>query len=414
MLPARIALHVLFVLLFPVFLIALPNSIAYAACTESGTFLVCEDWDSGTPPTCAPSSCTGSTACCPTGTWPWKGGPAWNGWAPQNYGSGQCGELTTTRAHSGTRSLLQKKRAGSTDTVDLRYSFSPSKVIHIRFYLYLPRATASAIGGPGQHFIFLEMMNAAECTLDFQVCGEQVGSNYYDCDIGNLLLVHSYNPEIMIANNMAPRGRRNYFYLKDHPDEWILVEWRVDLNNNTTSLWINEVQQVDNYPITFDFTSAGLVEISGFTLNTTNAFEYYIDDFVVSTSYIGPRRSGSADSTPPTTSGHSPSKNATGVPAATNISLHVLDSGDGVDRSSIAMTVNGQTVTPTITGTPADYTVFYNPPTDFSAGQTVTVTVDARDLHNPPNVMARDTYRFTIAADTTPPAAPTGVKVNVQ
>jgi hypothetical protein len=414
MLPDRIASRFGFAALPLILFVALNVYNAYAVCTEPGNFLVCEDWDAGTPPTCSPTTCSGSSACCPTGTWPWRGGPAWNGWVPQNYGTGQCGELTTARAHSAPRSLLQKKRVGSTDTVDLRYAFPDSKVIHIRFYLYLPRATATAIGGPGQHFIFLEMMNAAECTLDFQVCGEQVGSNYYDCDIGNLLLVHSYNPEIMIANNMAPRGSRKYFYLRDHPDEWILVEWRVDLNNNTTSLWINEIQQINNYPIDFSFSSAGQIEISGFTLNTSNAFEYYIDDFVVSTSYIGPRRESEVDTSAPTTSGHSPAKNATGVPANTNISLHVLDSGDGVNRSSIVMTVNGQTVTPTITGSPADYTVSYNPPVDFSPGQTVTVTLDASDLHNPPNVMPKESYSFTVAADTKPPAAPKSLRVNVQ
>ncbi|MDY6951849.1 MAG: DNRLRE domain-containing protein [Thermodesulfobacteriota bacterium] len=111
------------------------------------------------------------------------------------------------------------------------------------------------------------------------------------------------------------------------------------------------------------------------------------------------------DTAPPTTSDHDPAKDETGVTADTNVVVHVQDSGDGVDQSSIVMTVNGGTVNPTISGTPADYTVTYNPPQDFAEGQEVAVTVDARDLHAPPNVMPQDSYTFTIALapDTTDP-----------
>jgi len=256
-------------------------------------------------------------------------------------------------------------------------------------------------------------MNAAESALDFDDFGElDSQGRYWDTDERGRLTLVSYDPEVTIANNMKPRGEREYFYLDEHPDEWILVEFMMDFANDRVSLWINEIQQVNNYPMDFMNTSASLVEISGFTLDTSRAFDYFIDDFVVSTSYIGPRRESEGDTSAPTTSGHSPAKNATSVPANTNISLHVLDSGDGVNRSSIVMTVNGQTVTPTITGSPADYTVSYDPPVDFSPGQTVTVTLDASDLHNPPNVMPKESYSFTVAADTKPPAAPKSLRVN--
>jgi hypothetical protein len=112
------------------------------------------------------------------------------------------------------------------------------------------------------------------------------------------------------------------------------------------------------------------------------------------------------DNTPPATSGHSPAKGATDIPVSTNISLHVTDSGNGVSKSSILMTVNGSTVAPAITGTPADYLVAYDPPSDFGYSQTITVTIDAQDLHSPANVMPRETYTFKTMAqpDNTPPA----------
>ena len=70
------------------------------------------------------------------------------------------------------------------------------------------------------------------------------------------------------------------------------------------------------------------------------------------------------------------------------------DSGDGVDQSSIIMTVNGQTVSPTITGTSSDYTLTYDPPNPLEGD--VVVTLNAQDLAVPPNVMPQETYTFSV------------------
>ncbi|GAJ03701.1 unnamed protein product, partial [marine sediment metagenome] len=100
------------------------------------------------------------------------------------------------------------------------------------------------------------------------------------------------------------------------------------------------------------------------------------------------------DTTPPYTSGHDPAKGATGA-IDTNIVVHVLDDADGVDIDTIAMTVEGASVTPVITGTPADYTLTYDPPADFAYLQVVDVTVDASDLASLGNAMTQDAYSFT-------------------
>jgi len=60
--------------------------------------------------------------------------------------------------------------------------------------------------------------------------------------------------------------------------------------------------------------------------------------------------------------------------------VHVKDDGDGVDSSTIQMVVNGVNVSPSITGTPADYTLTYDPSADFTNGQNVFVTIQASDL----------------------------------
>jgi hypothetical protein len=67
----------------------------------------------------------------------------------------------------------------------------------------------------------------------------------------------------------------------------------------------------------------------------------------------------------PNTSGHIPAKNATDISPDTNIVVHVQDSVDGVDQSSIVMRVDGETVQPLISGSSADYTLTYDPPMDF-------------------------------------------------
>lgn len=109
------------------------------------------------------------------------------------------------------------------------------------------------------------------------------------------------------------------------------------------------------------------------------------------------------DTTPPNTSNHNPIKNATSISKDTNITLHIQDTGDGVDQSSIIMTVEGETVIPTITGTSADYTLTYNPPIDFDYDQVIDITIDAQDLASTPNVMTTESYLFTIESDPTSP-----------
>ena len=86
------------------------------------------------------------------------------------------------------------------------------------------------------------------------------------------------------------------------------------------------------------------------------------------------------DNTPPYTTGHIPAENAINIASDANIVVHVKDDGYGVDINTIVMKVNGVTVTPTITGTPADYTLTYDPVTDFTTGDSVSVTVEASDL----------------------------------
>jgi len=96
----------------------------------------------------------------------------------------------------------------------------------------------------------------------------------------------------------------------------------------------------------------------------------------------------------PQMSNESPARNATDVPRNTNISFDITDS-DGVNQSSISVSVNGNNVTSscTITVISNGFHILYDPPEDFDYRQDVTVLVTATDgLGNTTN----DSWSFKI------------------
>lgn len=120
------------------------------------------------------------------------------------------------------------------------------------------------------------------------------------------------------------------------------------------------------------------------------------------------------DTNPPVVNTRSPANLATGVLRTANISFNVVDvGGSGVALASISVTVNG---VPAVTGglfqagftgttTPITdgYAVFINPTVNFTYGATKTVVVNAYDLSPIVNIVAPDTWSFTVELDTTPP-----------
>ena len=131
------------------------------------------------------------------------------------------------------------------------------------------------------------------------------------------------------------------------------------------------------------------------------------DDVVIATTrqeveaFLGVEGGDPGDTAPPSTTGHQPAKQATNVAVGSNIRLQVQDPGTGVDLTTVRMRVNGSTVTPTITGTSASYTVVFDPPQDFPYNSVIQVELDASDLAG--NVMSTDAYSFTTVEDSQDP-----------
>ena len=113
---------------------------------------------------------------------------------------------------------------------------------------------------------------------------------------------------------------------------------------------------------------------------------------------------GAADISPPTVISRTPSSNSTNVDIFAPVSIRVKDAGVGIDAAKILMSVNGQQVTPKLSGPSNDLTVTYTPSVPYSPDTTIPVTFFACDLVN--NCMATaDTFSFTTEPpDLTPPA----------
>ena len=271
---------------------------AFAVCSEpnASQYLVCEDWDTDTPPNvnwpctrgnlnshCNPN--TPGTCCYP-----------WHGWSCTDSAASddEKSQVTTERAHSGTKSLretsqlvLGTERAGT----DIYHSISghPTSV-YIRFYVYVENFDNITAG----HFIFLNSASGAEASIDWRDCTDQ---GYRTCS-GMYMAPHSYGPEVWQANNNQPSA----FNWLNHTNEWVLVEVKFDFGNHQAEMWINGIEYLHNWSVNFDWSTIEDIIISGWrSLGTSNDQSYWIDDVVVSTSYIGPRNDSQPlpDTTPP-------------------------------------------------------------------------------------------------------------------
>lgn len=93
-----------------------------------------------------------------------------------------------------------------------------------------------------------------------------------------------------------------------------------------------------------------------------------------------------------------PANNAAGVPAQPVLQFKVTDAGVGVRRSSIALTLDGTAVTPTIAGNAAEYLVSWQPLTPLTAGRIYTAAMTAKDGAFPAH-SASASFRFKTAYD---------------
>ncbi|NUO78785.1 gliding motility-associated C-terminal domain-containing protein [candidate division KSB1 bacterium] len=102
------------------------------------------------------------------------------------------------------------------------------------------------------------------------------------------------------------------------------------------------------------------------------------------------------DVTPPFITDLQPPREATRVAPDTEISFHVRDDLAGVDSTSLRLVVDGNAVRPKLSGTPQNLLVRHRPAQPFVKGQSVSVSIAARDLSSPPNAMPTEQYIFHV------------------
>jgi hypothetical protein len=252
-----------------------------------------------------------------------------------------------------------------------------------------------------------------ESRIDFSVASNSVNS-FNDIDIST----------ITFENNLfAPKNRStNVLRIEDRNmtiDQWLANNYSEKVFNATS---VSDLHKSgSNYKINSSFSVSSTHNLGNGGIGTNHP---YLSGVTIP-SYIGPADPNNdgwidgvlamnaawfktqtgdddpswvghnnGDSGKPVIAGHFPAKNCTGFFKDSEIKLNIQDNEEGVDRSSIVMTVNGQTVTPTITGTAENYTLTFKHDGSFEPGK-VTVSIQAQDLNSSPNIVTEE-YSFTI------------------
>ncbi|HRN67044.1 MAG TPA: DUF1349 domain-containing protein [Promineifilum sp.] len=109
------------------------------------------------------------------------------------------------------------------------------------------------------------------------------------------------------------------------------------------------------------------------------------------------------DTVPPNILGRSPAPNSTDVDIFSPVTVRVGDSGVGVDKDSIIMSVNNVPVTPVMSGPSNNLSLTYTPSVPFPTETSIRVTVYACDLLGNCMTSADEYYFETEAPDITPP-----------
>jgi hypothetical protein len=268
-----------------------PETICPGGSSPDPNVILCEDFDAGTPP---------------TNPWPCRDAPYWHDWRPSQYGNALgCNAINATAAHSNATGYAITKRSGTNDTIDLEHPLGGNyPALNVRFYMYIPAGSASEIMNTSSiHFVFIGPNNPADSSIDFRrrsepFCGTACpppnthGENNsgYKWSDHAMLALHTYSSTFVPGGeDWAVETEGTPFFWEQHENEWHLVEVRFDFANSRVAMWIDENQIVRDYPMSFPYSSVNTMTWSGYGNITTTAYGIYVDDVVVSTTYIGPR-----------------------------------------------------------------------------------------------------------------------------
>lgn len=205
-----------------------------------------------------------------------------------------------------------------------------------------------------------------------------------DFDAGYLIGAYWLRPNIYFNGDPLTFANR-YNAFPNHPgapDEWTLSILSI---GNTGSGYI-------------PFAKLQSGENSFLFENRTSAWGAFVENpgpMVV----LRGKSSPPSDTTAPSLISNSPADNATGIAVDTNITLRLVDYNSGLNLNSFNLNVNGTNLPfndsrISRVGSDYDTTFIYDPSTDFSQGENVTVTVNVSDLAG--NAMSAESFSFKI------------------
>lgn len=270
-------------------LLAALSLFAGSACA---TVFISENWDSGTPPSVwpykqAPSACDA----------PWQGN-TFNGWDAAvseyctSYPEWANAGLSTTRAHSGTRSFFTTRASGVAESPDIRKDISGSPtVIYVRMYVWFEAGFSSfntpTTREPTYHFFFT---NSAQSMtgLRINILSKVPYTSPWTCASGYdsvgastpyaFFSVQDYDREWPVGTYPD-----TCYNILDNLSKWVCYEFMLNASTNTVTMWADGTQV---YTATDRITQTNftMFQISNYMSSedgTGFVTAYYIDDIEI-------------------------------------------------------------------------------------------------------------------------------------
>jgi hypothetical protein len=415
---SKIKTTILFLSIFvSVFLLLGAGEVRAACdyCSEPNCedYLVCEDFDLDDP-----------------GDFPFTEDAWYHEAHVGDYGNPENNRVTSEIAHSGNRCLKMEKVTTDESGGDIEFSFPNQDEIFARWYWYFPEGFAKKdIDG---HLLFVNTANHGYLRID-NLSNYLVDHNTgrfwnhdLDKDRKHYIAAGGFESSdekyCWTCENCQGSGKwtsgdpakplyykhndydNTYWRIADNEGRWICFEFYANNTNHTTKLWIDGELWLESDPSMFTWGGEGLGEFdNGFNKIIFSDYRHdssspnilYIDDVVVSTSYIGPKE-GTPDLTPPSLSNSSPTGTLTSGTTSTTISLTTNETA--VCRYSDVANTSYDDMANTFSNT--NSTNHSTDVTDLSDGNSYTYYVKCQDESGNQNTDDNFSISFSIASHT--------------
>jgi hypothetical protein len=265
--------------------------LGYVFCTSAAessvgkNFLMAENWDTGSPPA----------------DWPSCKGASWNGWKPKDYDCDlpALGGLSSKIFYTPPRSLHIGRADGAKTSMDFSYDFTPVRKVHLRMYLYFDHSFANTNGREDQcHFILFNFTRAfTGMGVDLRRYSDQYNSWPPICNPENRhKLFFTLRSTANCGTGGHSGGEDAYgsssaskcWNILDNLGKWILFEVMWDLPGKRGKIWVDEDLIIDREICQTNVNDISKVHLMLWDSTNTTQHDVYIDNIVISESYIGP------------------------------------------------------------------------------------------------------------------------------